>query len=104
MPVHQKRPWQHLYGHRWRQRRAQFLRLHPLCVICERHGRLSAARVVDHVIPHRGDEQLFWDESNWQSLCKTCHDAIKQAEEHGRGQRGCDAGGAPFDTNHHWNS
>jgi 5-methylcytosine-specific restriction protein A len=30
--------------------------------------------VVDHRIPHRGDKRLFWDQSNWQSMSKTCHD------------------------------
>ena len=23
---------------------------------------------------HRGDQELFWDMTNWQSLCKGCHD------------------------------
>jgi 5-methylcytosine-specific restriction protein A len=36
--------------------------------------------VVDHIVPHRGREQLFWDESNWQALCKPCHDK-KTGEE-----------------------
>ena len=35
---------------------------------------LTPATVVDHVIPHRGDRKLFWDEQNWQPLCKECHD------------------------------
>ena len=30
--------------------------------------------VIDHIIPHRGDPILFWDRSNWQPLCKDCHD------------------------------
>ena len=30
--------------------------------------------VVDHIVPHRGDQKLFWDKSNWQPLCKACHD------------------------------
>ena len=29
---------------------------------------------VDHIIPHRGDQKLFWDRNNWQALCKPCHD------------------------------
>lgn len=28
---------------------------------------------VDHVIPHRGNERLFWNEQNWQALCYECH-------------------------------
>ena len=25
------------------------------------------------MIPHRWDPKLFWDESDWQALCKRCH-------------------------------
>jgi 5-methylcytosine-specific restriction enzyme A len=28
---------------------------------------------VDHITPHKGDRQMFWDRSNWQSLCHRCH-------------------------------
>jgi 5-methylcytosine-specific restriction protein A len=38
------------------------------------------ATVVDHIVPHRGDQRLFWDEANWAALCKPCHDA-KTARE-----------------------
>lgn len=62
------------YGSRWRAARGRFLRKHPLCAECLRQGKLSPATVVDHIIPHRGDMKLFWDESNWQALCKDCHD------------------------------
>jgi len=43
-------------------------------VHCQRDGRTNPASVVDHIIPHRGVAALFWDQSNWQSLCKRCHD------------------------------
>ena len=39
-----------------------------------RWQKARARYVVDHIRPHRGDPILFWDESNWQSLCKACHD------------------------------
>jgi hypothetical protein len=68
------------YGSRWRRARAAYLARHPLCVPCEAAGRLVSATVVDHVVPHRGDEMLFWDEANWAALCKRCHDA-KTARE-----------------------
>jgi 5-methylcytosine-specific restriction endonuclease McrA len=42
------------------------------------------AVIVDHIVPHRGDQGLFWDTSNWQSLCKKCHDSVKQKEENSR--------------------
>ena len=62
------------YDRRWQKARAVWLRHHPLCVECERQGRLTSATVVDHITPHRGDQGLFWDFDNWQSLCKPCHD------------------------------
>lgn len=57
------------YDARWRKARLAYLARHPLCAECKRQGRTTAARVVDHVTPHRGDPVLFWDEANWQPLC-----------------------------------
>ncbi len=57
------------------------LRRHPLCVRCKAQGRFTAATVVDHIIPHRGDPHLMWDESNWQALCKSCHDRKTWTED-----------------------
>ena len=68
------------YGPRWRRARAAYLARHPLCVPCKAAGRLVSATVVDHVVPHRGDPVLFWDESNWRGLCKPCHDAKTERE------------------------
>lgn len=62
------------YGSRWRRESKAFLRAHPLCAECERNGRYVKATVVDHKVPHRGDQRLFWDRDNWQPLCKPCHD------------------------------
>jgi 5-methylcytosine-specific restriction protein A len=70
------------YDYRWQQASKMFLVSHPLCVECEREGRITAASLVDHVVPHKGNQQLFWDESNWQPLCKEHHD-IKTAKEDG---------------------
>lgn len=42
---------------------------------------MTAGSVVDHIEAHRGDMALFWDRNNWQTLCKPCHDSVKQAEE-----------------------
>jgi 5-methylcytosine-specific restriction enzyme A len=68
------------YGPRWRRARAAYLARHRLCAPCQAAGRLVPATVVDHIVPHRGDQRLFWDEANWAALCKTCHDA-KTARE-----------------------
>lgn len=62
------------YGSGWQKASKAYLREHPLCEECMRNGKYVQAEVVDHVIPHRGDMKLFWDKSNWQSLCKRCHD------------------------------
>ena len=62
------------YGSRWQKARKQFLAGHPLCAECQRAGKLTSATVVDHIKPHRGDAVLFWEEKNWQPLCKKCHD------------------------------
>lgn len=62
------------YDTHWRRARGLFLRQNPLCVECQRNGKLTPATVVDHIVPHRGDKALFWDKQNWQPLCKSCHD------------------------------
>jgi len=68
------------YTYRWAKVRRRFLKEHPLCAECQRQGLVVAATVVDHIVPHRGDQALFWDRENWQALCKSCHDA-KTAHE-----------------------
>ena len=65
------------YGAAWQRARATHLRQHPLCVMCDSEGLVKAANVVDHIIPHRGNLTLFWDMTNWQSLCKQHHDSDK---------------------------
>lgn len=73
------------YGYAWQKARARFLQAHPLCVMCQamKPPRVTAAEVVDHIIPHKGDQELFWLDSNWQALCKPHHDRDK-AEQEGR--------------------
>lgn len=86
-----------LYGRAWGKARASFLSEHPLCVYCDRMGKVVAASVVDHITPHKGDLTLFWDRDNWQALCKLCHDSIKQREESGAPVIGFDAQGNPLE-------
>lgn len=69
------------YDGRWRKARARYLKRHPICVRCLKQGKYVKATVVDHIKPHRGDEQLFWNESNWQALCKSCHDKKTMTED-----------------------
>lgn len=90
------------YGYKWQKARETFLRHNPLCTYCQDRGRVTGATVVDHKIPHRGDQRLFWDQGNWQSLCAECHSSVKQAEEKSGVVSGCDITGSPIDPNHHW--
>jgi len=62
------------YNRSWQKARTAYLAAHPLCVMCQKEGRYTKATVVDHIIPHRGNQRLFWDTDNWQALCKRHHD------------------------------
>lgn len=73
------------YDARWRKKRANYLRKHPLCVRCQAAEKIVAATVVDHIIPHKGNKNLFNDEDNFQSLCKPCHDHKTATEDGGFG-------------------
>ena len=57
------------YGGKWQRLRKLYIKAHPICVECGK-----PAEVVDHIIPHRNDPELMWNDDNWQSLCKRCHD------------------------------
>ena len=90
------------YPRKWSSARRVFLRGHPLCRYCEQMGRLTPANVVDHIIPHKGDSALFWDQTNWQPLCTYHHNSTKQSEERTGEARGCTADGVPISQGHHW--
>ena len=72
--------------------------------------KVTAATDVDHVKPHKGDAELFWDEANWQALCHACHSRKTAAEDGALGNEsgtklvpGGKVDGYPVDPNHHWN-
>jgi 5-methylcytosine-specific restriction enzyme A len=66
------------YDHRWQQARREYLAEHPRC----QHPECNAyATVMDHVISHKGDMRLFWDQKNWQGLCAHHHNSAKQRNE-----------------------
>ena len=71
------------YDAEWKKHRDQFLLEHPLCVECRRKGYVMPATVVDHIIPHKGDKDLFWNKSNWQPLCETHHNIKTASEDRG---------------------
>ena len=59
------------YGRPWRRARLRFLAAHPECVDCGSVMDLE----VDHIVPHEGDAERFWDEANWAVRCSSCHAA-----------------------------
>lgn len=60
-----------LYDRAWEKYRAIFLSTNPRCYSCG-----EASTVVDHLVPHKGDENLFRQLDNHLPLCKRCHDVI----------------------------
>lgn len=74
------------YDARWRKARRWFLARNPLCMDCNHQGLLKEATVVDHITPHKGNHRLFWDEDNWQPLCKKHHDQKTVREDGGFGR------------------
>lgn len=71
------RDWSSWYfKQRWRKRSRHQLRVHPLCAMCEARGVVTAAYAADHVIPHKGNERMFWF-GELQSLCASCHSSSK---------------------------
>ena len=68
------------YGSRWQKARQTFLGDNPTCRRCG-----QPATVVDHITPHKGNTELFWSVSNWQPMCKACHDTKTAREDGGFG-------------------
>lgn len=74
---------------RWRRLRIEvLLRDSYTCqktgVICAGKYPADDSPVVDHKRPHRGDEALFWDKGNLQTVSKKYHDSEKQKQERAR--------------------
>jgi 5-methylcytosine-specific restriction protein A len=76
------------YTSAWDKAREAYLRKHPMCRRHQELGVYVAATVVDHIVPHKGDMAKFWDTTNWQPLCKTCHDRKTASEDGGWGRGG----------------
>lgn len=87
----------------WKGIRRKQLSREPFCRYCAEQGLETRARYADHIIPHRGDPNLFFDDNNLQSLCETHHNATKQSEEIRQVRHGCTIDGFPLDPEHHWN-
>jgi 5-methylcytosine-specific restriction protein A len=79
------RPWAALYKEqRWLSMRRRFLDRNPICQCedCRRDGPPQPARVVHHIVAHRGDRGLFYDWNNLMAMSKPCHDRQTARERH----------------------
>ena len=72
------------YDARWRRYRRWYLARHPLCEHCKAIGRITVAKVADHIVPLR-QGGAHCSQANTQSLCQACHNR-KTARERGPGQ------------------
>ena len=75
------------YDGKWKKLRAYHLASHPLCVMCAGLSYVKMAGIVDHIIPHKGDNKLRLDPNNLQSLCKMHHDHKTATEDGGFGHK-----------------
>lgn len=71
-----------IYGSKWDRERLIFLRAHPLCIMCQEQSRVTAATVVDHIIPHKLKEALRSGDS--QAIAKA-----QKLSGAGRTGKGC---------------
>jgi 5-methylcytosine-specific restriction endonuclease McrA len=60
------------YGSEWYAYRARFVRENPRCYICNSPDKIN----VDHIVPHKGNSEKFWDVYNFMSLCHSCHSKV----------------------------
>lgn len=71
---------------RWQRLRQEVL--HRDIYTCQHTGVILSGKapapdspVVHHKVPHKGDERLFWDINNLQTVSKAWHDSEAQAQE-----------------------
>lgn len=65
-------------GRKLQRMRAELFTRSPLCVECERNGRVTLATQRDHITPlAEGGEDT---DDNTQALCFDCHEAKSKAE------------------------
>lgn len=66
-----------LYDDVWKKYKIIFLNVNKHCYACGKH-----AQVVDHIIAHKGKENLFSDVKNHMPLCHQCHNFITAKFDH----------------------
>lgn len=73
------------YNSRWQKARKVFLLDYPCCAEHLKQKEYVPATHVDHIVPHCGNNELFWNRNNWQSLCHSCHSKKTASKDGGFG-------------------
>ena len=68
--------YKYMYNKKWQRASKNFLIKNWYCEECLKQGRYTPATEVHHRKDHKGDFDLFWDESNWEAICHSCHSRI----------------------------
>jgi len=59
------------YNKTWEKYRYKFLYYNPNCYACG-----QKANTVDHIVAHKGNQNLFWDVTNYIPMCHSCHSRV----------------------------
>lgn len=73
------------------------------CIVVTGQRNHPRAANVNHKVPHKGSEDLFFDLNNTETVCQRCHSGLIQREEARGYMIGSDINGRPVDTTHPWN-
>ncbi len=79
----------------WKALRDWYYKLHPVCEVCEAHGRVSPTHHIHHKFPFMNGktEEIRWrlltDPNNLISVCTKCHSAIHQKIDNEKLLFGC---------------
>jgi 5-methylcytosine-specific restriction protein A len=76
------------YGSEWQKYSRSFLQKNPFCVGCGQR-----ATQVDHIIPAKPGNPLFWDPSNHEQMCNSCHSRKTASKDGGFGNKPKGEGG-----------
>ena len=80
LPDHREQSQKRGYDWTWRALSKQVRMEEPLCRHCLRDGRVTAATLVDHIVPLSLSPELRLDRGNLQALCSRCHSFKTQAD------------------------
>jgi len=88
----------------WQKLRKAKLAQQPLCEVCTRMGKATAASHVDHILAISAGGHPFPPLEELMSMCPPCHsiktNAMDRANGSGIAMKGCDVNGDPLDPAH----